>query len=83
MNGTILLRSPRPDDKLTLPGRGLRKSLRKLQSESAVPRALRSQTAVLAVDGAPCWAQGFGHDVAFAPDARTATLLTVTFTPHI
>lgn len=64
--GTLLLRPRKTGDTITLPARN-RKSVKKLLSDSKVPRHCREQIAVFEANGSVAALDGFGADVRFLP----------------
>lgn len=69
--GTLLLRPRKSGDEITLPARN-RKSVKKLLSDSKVPRHCREQIAVFEAQGRVAALDGFGADVGFLPKAGEA-----------
>ena len=64
--GNIVLRSRCSGDTLTLPGRGVTKTLKKLFNEAKISPRLRNRIVVAADEKGVIWVEGFG------PDARVS-----------
>lgn len=71
----VLLRTRRPGDCFAPPGRGCRKTLKKLLNEAAVPPAQRSLLPLLADGSQVLWIAGFGFAEGLAPGPGTKTVL--------
>lgn len=63
----VVLRTRRPGDSIRLPGRGGRKTLKKLFQEARLPREERETRLVLAKDGDIIWLEGFGTAEGYLP----------------
>lgn len=74
--GKAVVRTRRPGDAVSLPGRP-RKSLKKLLSESHVPIQQRTSLLILADEAGVIFAEGFGPDSRCAPDSNTTRLLLI------
>lgn len=72
-----VVRTRKPGDQLSLPGRGT-KSLKKLLNEAGVPPESRSRLLLLADDRGVLWLEGFGPDKRCAPDESTREVFVLT-----
>lgn len=76
---TLVLRTRRTGDRITLGRRGVSKSLKKLFCEEKLTQRERAERLVLArPDGGVVWVEGFGPSAEAEPDSRTQQLLELT-----
>ena len=62
IKGKLMFRQRRGGDALSLPQRGVTKTLKKLFNEAGVPLEQRGRLAVLCDEVGPVWVEGFGVD---------------------
>lgn len=71
LSDSLVLRSRKQGDRITLKKRGVGKSLKKLFNESKIPTERRNKIAVLESGGRLVWVEGFGVSSEFAPNEKT------------
>lgn len=75
---SMVLRSRKEGDAITLKKRGVTKTLKKLFNEASVERSRRNTVAVLESDGKLVWVQGFGVNKVFSADENSEKMLLIT-----
>ena len=79
INGMLVLRTRRTGDRITLPRRGVSKTLKKLFCEEKIPQQERENRLVLAGHGCNVlWAEGVGPTASLLPDRQTKLVLELT-----
>lgn len=78
ITSNVFVRSRRAGDKLRLKGRNVTKELRRLMNEKCVPPGMRNDIAVLASEDDVIWAEGFGTDEKYLPDAKSENIGVIT-----
>jgi tRNA(Ile)-lysidine synthase len=77
INGTVILRTRRPTDRLRPRGRGVTKTLRDLFRESDAEVSERAVIPVLADANGPLWAACCGADERAAPSGTSKRIVTI------
>lgn len=78
--GNVVVRPRMSGDMLTLPRRGVTKSLKKLYNEAKIPLEKREILSVLADEKGVFWVEGFGADCRVKPDEGTKRYLVISKT---
>ena len=73
----LVLRHPKPSDRLRPVGRGCTKTFKNLWGESKIPPDLRRRQLLLQGAHGALWAEGFGPDEAAAPGRETQRVLLI------
>ncbi len=79
IGSNIYLRSRKEGDKITLCGRNVTKSLKKLFNEAGIPPKLRNGIPVLADDERVLWVPDFGADKSILADENTKKVMVVQY----
>lgn len=77
IKGNPVFRSRQAGDKISLPRRGVTKSLKKLYNESKIPLHLRDRLAVLCDEEGLVWAEGYGEDSRVQCSSQTKRFLLI------
>ena len=77
INGNVLLRTRRPGDRFSMPGRNWTKTLKKLFHEYGIPQKERGRLLVLADSAGVFWVEGFGVDRRVSPGSGTGRFLEI------
>ena len=77
----LTVRTRRAGDAITLPKRGVTKTLKKLFNEAHLPLSEREKRVVLESGGRVAWVEGFGADKAFSATEKTTKRFTVLIEP--
>lgn len=77
INGKLYLRKRKPGDKITLPIRKVRKSLKKLFNEMEIAPETRDSIFIIADDEGVVWVENIGADLRVAPDNNTKNFVNI------
>ncbi len=77
--GSLTVRTRLPGDKLTLCGRNVTKTLKKLFNEAGVPENRREALPVIADDNGVVWVLGFGPDKRVKTDENTKNVFLIQY----
>lgn len=78
----LVLRNRRPGDKITLPGRKVTKTLKKLFCEDNIPRFRRFEICVLSDEKGVVWVKDYGADKRCAANENDERKYFITFVPE-
>ncbi len=75
--GKVIIRQRRSGDRISMPRRGVTKSVKKLYNEAGIPLDMRGKLAVFSDSQGLIWAEGFGVDRRAMPGPETKRFLVI------
>ena len=82
INGELTVRKRISGDKITLNGRNVTKTLKKLFNEEGVPEIRRNHLPVIADDNGAVWVLGFGADKRVSVDENTKNIFLIEYAEY-